>query len=726
MSIDKTELSHLAGEKSPEDFFYALRESLQTVLKEREKDPLCPELGVEKEGPFHRYVRGFFSGITFNFDGSISVPENISGMHISAIGSGELPFVNIYKELAGDNLIKAIYSEVSAREGVNVFRIRASDGFVFSPSEVVPFKINLEIEDRTLQVDVSVSSISVEKSLKLFQAYVAKRNKVGIGPSQNPIPPEDMHKEYISFTLAFLTAQYERQSCTALIQKYLDADDSTPEKKVLADIIKKYLPNGDLSVLAENPEDKIDLYAKAWAIASVDHSYIHEIVEIPTQNVPDLVDTIVSTSESVNSIIESPEIIEGAFDVSSLQLRYPPKEHNFDLRTDSILSLEELYIKPFQSALDAYANLILSSDSSAFDLSPFEGLTALLDLSDLTPTAWNNLMSGRYTQGSFSFDKYLKDSIASQESVEGKIKVLRSFLEFFRDRIDAHLLHYDSLTGLMGKGDYYDRSRSLALDFLSPENSSTDEYGEFYIDLGRLNLFNKQGNREYGDLAIMQAAQILERVAAFATLEGGNANVFRNGGDEFVITFKGPTQLREKIQALLTILNDPDDQTRESSIAEILATATSDEAKKLEISNKPIQVLEALPSLKPGSRFGDFPLGVEINFGYVSYNSLAKEPVDDVTDIDARAVQLSKLAHVTAERLMKQNKFDARLKHFYRLFKNGSPDSFNYQLPYSGKALRGISYQDFITAQDFLGYEFNEKKCIDFIKGLISERTEVI
>lgn len=96
---------------------------------------------------------------------------------------------------------------------------------------------------------------------------------------------------------------------------------------------------------------------------------------------------------------------------------------------------------------------------------------------------------------------------------------------------------YDRLTGLPNRGEFYGRIKEMHRE----AEKNGGEVRMFFIDLAFLKYFNQQGGREVGNVAIQNAAELMEEAIKRAGLEG-RAQAYRYAGDEFTILFNGTEQ----------------------------------------------------------------------------------------------------------------------------------------------------------------------------------------
>ncbi len=86
----------------------------------------------------------------------------------------------------------------------------------------------------------------------------------------------------------------------------------------------------------------------------------------------------------------------------------------------------------------------------------------------------------------------------------------------------------DALTGLTGRGVYYQT--------LEKRIAEGQPVSVISIDMAFLKLFDKEGGKETGDIAIMTAGRILDFVAREAAASGIPVEAHRVGGDEFALS----------------------------------------------------------------------------------------------------------------------------------------------------------------------------------------------
>ncbi len=103
----------------------------------------------------------------------------------------------------------------------------------------------------------------------------------------------------------------------------------------------------------------------------------------------------------------------------------------------------------------------------------------------------------------------------------------------------------DTMTGLKQRGPLF---RTLENALESGEAVST-----VYIDMAFLKYFDKEGGRDTGNLAILKAGEILDRIAEKFKEEGKRMEAYRIGGDEFAFSIAGEDEafLKEALSALL-------------------------------------------------------------------------------------------------------------------------------------------------------------------------------
>lgn len=116
---------------------------------------------------------------------------------------------------------------------------------------------------------------------------------------------------------------------------------------------------------------------------------------------------------------------------------------------------------------------------------------------------------------------------------------------------DAHarilrLAHYDSLTGLHNRASFLDQLDSLM--------KSGKRFAILTVDLDRFKAINDQFGHLTGDEVLVEVANRLRRVV------GGNAMVFRVGGDEFTVLLGGgdpEREVRRLAESLVRALGEP-------------------------------------------------------------------------------------------------------------------------------------------------------------------------
>jgi diguanylate cyclase (GGDEF)-like protein len=153
----------------------------------------------------------------------------------------------------------------------------------------------------------------------------------------------------------------------------------------------------------------------------------------------------------------------------------------------------------------------------------------------------------RYVSDPFDADKKLAKIPDQQRGTEGLRLLSRKKERIGRrkgkwlavDELDheAESRKRDKATGLLGRGKFYEDVDSRIV--LEQPTSL------IFIDLGFLKYFNNAGRRAVGDAAVLKAVEVMEQAVAES---GKKAEIYRYGGDEFVIMVEGDAKDAEMLK----------------------------------------------------------------------------------------------------------------------------------------------------------------------------------
>ena len=268
--------------------------------------------------------------------------------------------------------------------------------------------------------------------------------------------------------------------------------------------------------------------------------------------------------------------------------------------------------------------------------------------------------------------KKLIENSASATQLDDLIK-LKLAIEIEQIQIDIELCSIDLMTGLKNKGMFEQR-------LVKMHDNADGSVHVLALDLGFVKYFNKEGNRKIGDAVIKATGFILHSVENNFT----EADVYRTGGDEFSILVDG------------------------------------DESKVIEIINYITELTKNIgPVPTDGKPLGAYiPESIQFNYGYCLKFS-AKKALSTLCDRDRNFFSTEDLARLdeTSERYDKvfyaktlaivQNmianleidtqKMTSRCEHLRKVIRSGNMNHFKAIFPYSGKALRGVSPNEFET-----------------------------
>lgn len=102
---------------------------------------------------------------------------------------------------------------------------------------------------------------------------------------------------------------------------------------------------------------------------------------------------------------------------------------------------------------------------------------------------------------------------------------------------EAEAMKRDAATGLPERGQFYEEADERIV-----KNEPTSL---IFIDLGYLKYFNNAGRRAVGDAALLKAAEVMEEALMESEV---NAEIYRYGGDEFVIMVEGDAAEAESLK----------------------------------------------------------------------------------------------------------------------------------------------------------------------------------
>jgi GGDEF domain-containing protein len=270
------------------------------------------------------------------------------------------------------------------------------------------------------------------------------------------------------------------------------------------------------------------------------------------------------------------------------------------------------------------------------------------------------------------FETYLTSASAQEHlQVLEKLTKIKLAIELEKNNMNIELCSVDFMTGLKNKDVFENRLNDI---HLNPD----ENYHIISLDLGFLKYFNKEGDREIGDTAIMTAGCVLQNLEDMSD----NLEVFRTGGDEFSILCRG---------------NKKNVQRTIQQLAE-LAEAVG-------------------PIPTNGKTLGHYePEQLQFNVGYSLKEEAVKtlqylaDPklqaisVEDTKrlnpnfpDFDVRffAETLAKVQNMVAAAEIDNQKLFSRVSFLVDLYKQGKIDHFYTLYPYSGKALEGLGIEIF-------------------------------
>jgi len=272
----------------------------------------------------------------------------------------------------------------------------------------------------------------------------------------------------------------------------------------------------------------------------------------------------------------------------------------------------------------------------------------------------------------------LQDPQTTLELFETLLK-FNLILESAENNFNAELCEYDYLTGLKNKDEFEKRLDSLHEAICRKE--AAEPINLISIDLGYLKYFNKKGNRDIGNLAIRAAGYVL----AHCETRFPGIEVYRTGGDEFSIIVRGDNK---------------------ETIKEILEFIHRTTAEMGEIPGD-------------GKELGQYiPQQLQFNTGYAleedAYSGLDLltrpdydifSPMDieklssDTPNYDPsfRAMHLSKLQKMISGMVLEEEKLVSRIEYLRGMVLQGDLDRFRNLYSFSGKALKGIDPEAFIT-----------------------------
>jgi|GEM_PF-1436183 len=140
----------------------------------------------------------------------------------------------------------------------------------------------------------------------------------------------------------------------------------------------------------------------------------------------------------------------------------------------------------------------------------------------------------------------LEAGLAGKECVElGGLDADCQALEEARLDLEYEQAVRDSMTGLKQRGPLFETLEH------SLENNGP--VATVYIDMAFLKYFDKEGGRETGNIAIMKAGEILDKISTLFKERGKQVEAYRIGGDEFAFSVAGEDKafLQEVVESLL-------------------------------------------------------------------------------------------------------------------------------------------------------------------------------
>lgn len=300
------------------------------------------------------------------------------------------------------------------------------------------------------------------------------------------------------------------------------------------------------------------------------------------------------------------------------------------------------------------------------------------------------------------------EAVRNDQAGPVDLEVLHLLEEVINKRNELIDYRYDQLTGLPNRQEFFEDSRQWLVRSLE---RTGEQVNVAFIDLGFLKYFNRVGGRKMGNLAVNEAAIILEYlVQALGDEFGIRAKAYRYAGDEFVFMFSGPA-MGERIELA---------DGSESSVSELLEEAIREmKEKSVEIFAENVnsdyvpektQIDVGIATMESGGRILEEKMGKDNREPIYHQRDINRLSTDSPEyDIEFHAEELSKAMTIMADESLTPQKAVSRLQLLverYLALKNPErilvPDgekmvgpysreelSLLYLFAYSGKAISG-------------------------------------
>jgi GGDEF domain-containing protein len=308
--------------------------------------------------------------------------------------------------------------------------------------------------------------------------------------------------------------------------------------------------------------------------------------------------------------------------------------------------------------------------ATTFDLTAFKK-----DLSKAVEVFGNDLSATLNHKGTTHQISLLEEIEQLKDIREpGALKEIALTLEILRERAELYNMRHDKLTGLPTRVKYYQEIHKTAQEVATAiETINLESMAMASIDFDFLSYFNKEGGRKTGDATIIASVRNLESALKEHLPKGVDpkqifSEEFRIGGDEIVVTLRGPQAAKVLREALISL--------REAQLEKVEGVALTETQKEKYKPESP-QYSYSVVSLKE----------MEDTFLQIKDKVYDKgsEIYEMARDDPRYWKEVFKIGLLYTDAMITRHKTEARFQLLLNRASKGEP--WEHLAPYSAKAL---------------------------------------